>query len=664
MAVDDDIKELRAEFDGIDRAIIDGAKNMKNLQSTLSKTNAVLGSKNWEIFSRFISGTGLWRVQNRVKATVQLLNEMASSTERRRLEEVKQLKVYAEIANQSKEIQEIQANIEAAEGSTGKARQDAIDKLKGQSVIFSGLLFQYQDSNKALKEMSGLMSRQTKDMEKLEKIATKTARRRKEGLIANSLTFKMVSGLEQKMKSVFGSTKGIASTKLSNIAEAATDAKEGFFGISEEEIAKRFDAMGRSESDKDFVKMAEKGKPGKIGKGKGSFASAEQVKEFNKLVMLAEESRRGRKKAARKTAGFMKFISTPITNIAKQMVRLSKGILSIVRYMAMAAGYLLILMLGLTLLHSVFEETKDELAAGFAAMKAVFAIGMAIISQGLGDAKSAIQDIMKAFNKGDLIGIVEGVGQLLLAGLTILGGLLVATLGAVLAGIGTYFVELYNRFYTEAFGDFRDARAAVVGAVLKVVEIAAKIVAAVAFLAVFFGGGWIALLVAGIALVVMKAAEILYNYSDEIANVLFGIKDFLSNIYTSISTFVSDLVNGIGDKFKEAMNVSGKVKDKVGGAFGSARNFVKGLAEGGRVSQSGLAIVGERGPELVTLPRGAQVHSNSASKAMASSVTNHITVQVTGRVGASDTEIRDIANKVAREINSRMNRTSTSVVKF
>ena len=317
MAVEDDIKELRSEFEGIDRAIIDGAKNMRNLQSTLSKTNAVLGSKNWEIFSRFISGTGLWRVQNRVKATVQLLNEMASSTERRRLEEVKQLKVYAEIANQSKEIQEIQANIEAAESSTGKAREAAIEKLKGQSVIFSGLLFQYQDSNKALKEMSHLMSRQTKDMEKLEKIATKTARRRKEGLIANSLTFKMVSGLEQKMKSVFGSTKGIANTKLSNIAEAATDAKEGFFGLSEEEIAKRFEAIGRSEDDKDNVRHKEGKTTGKIG---NKFASEEQIEEFNELVKLAEDSRKMRKKAMRKTAGFFKFAATPITNIAKQMV--------------------------------------------------------------------------------------------------------------------------------------------------------------------------------------------------------------------------------------------------------------------------------------------------------------------------------------------------------
>jgi len=399
---------------------------------------------------------------------------------------------------------------------------------------------------------------------------------------------------------------------------------------------------------------------GKIG---NKFASEEQIEEFNELVKLAEDSRKMRKKAMRKTAGFFKFAATPITNIAKQMVRLSKGILSIVRYMAMAAGYLLILMLGLTLLKSVFDETKDELATGFAAMKEVFAIGMAIVSQGLGDAKSAIQNIMKAFNEGDIMGIVEGVGQLLLAGITILGGLLVATLGAVLVGIGTYISELYKRFYDVAIERFGSVRAAIVGASLKVIGIIAKIVAAVAFLAVFFGGGWIALLVAGIALVIMKAADILYEYSDQIANVLFGIKDFIVGIPAFIMGLPAKIAEYIGDKFKEALDVKGKVKDKVKGAFKSAGNLL-GLAEGGRISQGGLAVVGERGPELVQLPRGAQVHSNSASKAIASSVTNHITVQVTGRVGASDAEIRDIANKVAREINTRMNRTSTSVVKF
>jgi len=663
--IEDDIQNIREEFQGIDRAIIDGAKNMRSLQATLSKTNAIMGSKNWEVFSRFISGTGLWRVQNRIKATVILLNEMASSTERRRLEEVKQLKVYAEIAEQSEEIQAIQANIEKAEKSTGKAREDAIEALKGQSQIFGGLLFQYQDSNKALKEMGQLMNRQTKDMEKLEKIATKTARRRKEGLITNSLTFKIITGLEKKMKSVFGSTKGIANTKLSNIAEAATEAKEGFFGLSEEEIAARFEAMGRSESDKDNVRHKEGKTPGKIG---NKFASEEQIKEFNELVMLAEESRRTRKKLLRKTAGFFKFAATPLTNIAKQMVRLGGGILKIVRFMAMAAGYLLILMLGLTILRGVFEETKEELAAGFAKIKEVFSIGMAIVSEGVGEAKAALQEIFTAFQNTDVMGIFTGVGNLLLAGLKILGGLLVATLGAVLAGIGTYLSELYTRLKTEALDEFAgNVKAAVLAASLRVTGVIFKLLAGILFLVAFFSGGFALALIAFGIFLLGKLAERIAPHADKITGFLSDVKNFLSDIWNSVSTFVSDLitgiVDGIGDKLKEVTDVGGKVKDKVGGAVSSARNFI-GLAEGGRISQSGLAVVGERGPELVQLPRGAQVHSNSASKAMASSVTNHITVQVTGRVGASDTEIRDIANKVAREINSRMNRTSTSVVKF
>ena len=91
------------------------------------------------------------------------------------------------------------------------------------------------------------------------------------------------------------------------------------------------------------------------------------------------------------------------------------------------------------------------------------------------------------------------------------------------------------------------------------------------------------------------------------------------------------------------------------------------MATGGAIKNSGIAVVGERGPELVNLPAGARVSSNRDSAAMMggrTTINNHITVQVTGRVGANDTEIRDIANKVAKEINSRMNRTATSVVKF
>jgi len=663
MGVNDDIKELREEFEKVDRAIIDGAKNMKSLQATLSKTNAVLGSKNWEIFSRFISGTGLWRVQNRIKATVQLLNEMASSTERRRLEEVKQLKVYAEIADQSKEIEKIQANLEKAETGTGKVREKALKDLKGQSKIFGGLLFQYQDQNKALKEMGKLMARQVKDMEKLEKTATKTARRRREGLIANSLTIKALTAIKKKGDDFLKTQRDIANTKMTEGMEKLKGQFDEYFGTTmSKDLKDQFANLGKGFTGEEVMEERDPTKSQSRNKIGGKMVDKKTFAEFKKLREKVQ-SEKDAKKGRRSFLKIAKVVTKPVTNMAKFLGRIAKGVGLIIRTMVMAAGYLLLVMLILTLLKSVFDETKGELILGFNKMKEVFSIGMAMVSSGLADAKSAIQAIFTAFKEGDLVGVIFGVGELLLAGLTVLGGLLVATLGAVFAGIGTYFLELGRTGYDAIFKATGNATAAFVGGVLKITSVVMRIVAAVAFLAVFFGGGWIAVLVGAFAVLLYKLAEYIYDNLDKIVIQFTAMKviaGMIINILTGIPEQIGDY---IGDKFKEAMDVGGKARDKVTGAFSSARNFI-GLAEGGKISQSGLAIVGERGPELVQLPRGAQVHSNTASKAISSSVTNHITVQVTGRVGASDTEIRDIANKVAREINTRMNRTSTSVVKF
>ena len=76
---------------------------------------------------------------------------------------------------------------------------------------------------------------------------------------------------------------------------------------------------------------------------------------------------------------------------------------------------------------------------------------------------------------------------------------------------------------------------------------------------------------------------------------------------------------------------------------------------------SGMTLVGEQGPELVRLPTGSRVYSNAQTRSMGG---NTIHVHVNGRVGASDAEIRDIADKVARHINLRMNRTGTTGTGF
>ena len=85
-----------------------------------------------------------------------------------------------------------------------------------------------------------------------------------------------------------------------------------------------------------------------------------------------------------------------------------------------------------------------------------------------------------------------------------------------------------------------------------------------------------------------------------------------------------------------------------------------GFASGG-TSKGGVAMVGESGPEMVYLPNGARV-VNSPNTRRGGGAT--INVYVTGRVGASDSEITDIAKKVSRVIGIEMNRSINAGVRF
>jgi len=95
------------------------------------------------------------------------------------------------------------------------------------------------------------------------------------------------------------------------------------------------------------------------------------------------------------------------------------------------------------------------------------------------------------------------------------------------------------------------------------------------------------------------------------------------------------------------------------GAIGILLAAINPFANGG-VTKSGLSLVGERGPELVRLPKGSRVHSNQESRRMMSSGGNNITVNINGRVGSSDSELRIIAQKVGKMINKEINRTTSS----
>jgi hypothetical protein len=101
----------------------------------------------------------------------------------------------------------------------------------------------------------------------------------------------------------------------------------------------------------------------------------------------------------------------------------------------------------------------------------------------------------------------------------------------------------------------------------------------------------------------------------------------------------------------------------VGGPPGAAIGATLGagiagsMATGGITPFGGNYLIGERGPEILSLPRGAKVTPNHQIRGSGG---NTIHVHVSGRVGASDQEIRDIARKVGAQISREINRTTTS----
>tara|TARA_R110000803_G_scaffold38028_1_gene82095 strand:- start:14615 stop:16345 length:1731 start_codon:yes stop_codon:yes gene_type:complete len=86
-------------------------------------------------------------------------------------------------------------------------------------------------------------------------------------------------------------------------------------------------------------------------------------------------------------------------------------------------------------------------------------------------------------------------------------------------------------------------------------------------------------------------------------------------------------------------------------------NFIPGFATGG-VSSGGMAIVGERGPELIRLPKGSRIHSNEQSKGMVRNSGGDINTSITINASAltTDGEIKRITEKISKTINANIQR--------
>jgi len=93
---------------------------------------------------------------------------------------------------------------------------------------------------------------------------------------------------------------------------------------------------------------------------------------------------------------------------------------------------------------------------------------------------------------------------------------------------------------------------------------------------------------------------------------------------------------------------------KAGGMVGG---LAAAMETGGTTFKAGNYLVGENGPEIISLPGNTTVHNNNNTQRM---LGNNINVTVQGRVGASDQELNEIARKIGQKVSLEMNRYSNS----
>lgn len=108
-----------------------------------------------------------------------------------------------------------------------------------------------------------------------------------------------------------------------------------------------------------------------------------------------------------------------------------------------------------------------------------------------------------------------------------------------------------------------------------------------------------------------SAKDKINSYINSIKNTINGAKTTINNAFQSIKNKIDKVKNAfyaLRDSARTAINKISSIK------FPSVPSWVPGFAEGVRNFGGGLALVGEKGPELVRLPKGSDVIPNNEVK--------------------------------------------------
>jgi len=547
--------EILDNLSGMSAELIRATTDAKKLRKQLISISNVVEDKRYEILSRFLSGTGAWKILNKVKAFTQTISELSDRSEARMAKEAKTLQGLGQLAEKQAKFAGLAALARDAERGNAEAiakmMQD-IPEVKGLSIV--------KGTTAAIKEYREFI-------EDAESSVNKTIK-----ALGKPDVFKKTKAAFSK---VFDFRKILQSADYSEIMGRK----------SEEDKVKQTLPFYEDITLKDKIESSDKDSSAKIfGRLVGTSTAmldkglTDLMKYFDTKVVPVLSSG---------FIGFKEFFSRG----EKGQARREKVFGVIKETITKLYAKFLPVLLGFVLFFTAFFILYRILKSGgfLENITAVLTTAFEALSFAFGLIWEGLSSIIDGFRSGDFFKVIEGVAY-------ILGGLAVASLTL----LGTLLVGALTLIYSVLKGTIGALLDRLTSSVSKALSTIFYIGAGIALLVAFFVG-------------------------------------FPAILVAAVLTAVGYLIE----------------------------KFVP-FSKGGTVSNNGMQLVGEKGPELVKLPVGSRVFSNKDSRNMVSGggTTNNITVQVSGRVGASDQEIKDIARKVSREIGLQMNRTGSTAVRF
>lgn len=164
----------------------------------------------------------------------------------------------------------------------------------------------------------------------------------------------------------------------------------------------------------------------------------------------------------------------------------------------------------------------------------------------------------------------------------------------------------------------------------------------------------------GIVGVISWAVEFVHGKFETIMSKVHEVGDTFSKVFHAVSGYISDAFSGTTGIIKSAIN-------DIVSLINSAINFVNHnfidqanklpgvnfphipnvpyLAKGGNITESGFAVVGDAGPEIVHLPAGASVSPLNGSRSVGTTSGGPMKMNVTGNV---DTAFASLFKKLVR----------------